>query len=233
MHGMWRDRTVYADRQHADDMSDAAPTAKDARFWAQGMTLGWPFNPNWSATERLTEIRPADEDWRRPWTTGSAKSCLWPDRCWPHSRARDAAPPIRCRHVPRRIDDRQDGPNPPSMSAEVCKAHHDLQAGHGSTAWFSNGVPYRRTAQVRILWRTGDQDGREKNGPPDHDGKIKAAPPWSVCCGRSMGYGVPPEREGWRFSGKSNRINANCATHGVFGCRRPGQTNFLDRVASI
>jgi transposase len=29
MHGMWRDRTVYADRQHADDMSDAAPTAKD------------------------------------------------------------------------------------------------------------------------------------------------------------------------------------------------------------
>ena len=34
MHGTWRDRTVYADRQHADDMSDAAPTAKDRSFWA-------------------------------------------------------------------------------------------------------------------------------------------------------------------------------------------------------
>lgn len=35
----------------------------------------------------------------------------------------------------------------------------------------------------------------------------------SVCYGRSMGYGVPPET-GWRrFSGKPNRINAHCATH--------------------
>jgi hypothetical protein len=30
MHAMWRDATFYADRPHADDVSDAAPTAKSA-----------------------------------------------------------------------------------------------------------------------------------------------------------------------------------------------------------
>src|SRR5271156_4398302 len=46
-------------------------------------------------------------------------------------------------------------------------------------------VPYRRTAQVRIRWSTGDEDGREENGTPGEDGKIKATPPsvgllWSI-----------------------------------------------------
>jgi len=31
MHAMWRDGTVYADRPHADDTSNAAPTAKDRK----------------------------------------------------------------------------------------------------------------------------------------------------------------------------------------------------------
>ena len=31
MHAMWRDGTFYADRPHADDTSDAAPTAKDRK----------------------------------------------------------------------------------------------------------------------------------------------------------------------------------------------------------
>jgi hypothetical protein len=95
-------------------------------------------------------------------------------------------------------------------------------------------VPYRRTAQVRIRWSTGDEDGREENGTPGEDGKIKTTPPsvgllWSINGLRRL-----PEKEGWRFSGKSNRINANCATHGVFGCQRPGRPiDVLDRVASI
>jgi len=29
---MWRDGTVYADRLHADDTSEAAPTAKDHKL---------------------------------------------------------------------------------------------------------------------------------------------------------------------------------------------------------
>jgi transposase len=32
MHAMWRDGTFYADRPHADDTSDAAPTAKDRKL---------------------------------------------------------------------------------------------------------------------------------------------------------------------------------------------------------
>jgi hypothetical protein len=46
MHGMWRDGTVYADRQHADDMFDAAPTAEGSQASGRPrMTLGDPFNP--------------------------------------------------------------------------------------------------------------------------------------------------------------------------------------------
>jgi len=32
MHAMWRDCTVYAGRLRADDMFDAAPTAKDRKL---------------------------------------------------------------------------------------------------------------------------------------------------------------------------------------------------------
>ena len=32
MHAMWRDGTVYADRPHAADRPDAAPTAKDRKL---------------------------------------------------------------------------------------------------------------------------------------------------------------------------------------------------------
>lgn len=38
----------------------------------------------------------------------------------------------------------------------------------------------------------------------------------SIFCGRSVGYGVPPEREWCRFSRKGNGINANCAIHRGF-----------------
>ena len=41
MHAMWRNGMVHADRLRADDMSDAAPTAKDRKLLQRlGMPLG-------------------------------------------------------------------------------------------------------------------------------------------------------------------------------------------------
>jgi len=56
----------------------------------------------------------------------------------PRSNACDVAPPIPCRHAPRRFDDRSDGPEPPSMSAEDCTAHQDSQPRNGSTGRFTS-----------------------------------------------------------------------------------------------
>ena len=60
--------------------------------------------------------------------------------------------------------------NPPSMSAEDCTAHQDSQAGNGSTGGSPTNVADRVTAQVRIVWRAGDEDRRkEKNDPEPRD----------------------------------------------------------------
>jgi len=84
----------------------------------------------------------------------------------PRSNACDVAPPIPCRHGPRRLDDAQTVPNQLSMSAEDCTAHQDSKAGNGSTGGSPASVVYRGKAQVRIVWRAGDEDGRKEKKRP-------------------------------------------------------------------
>ena len=120
----------------------------------------------------------------------------------PHSRARDAAPPIRCRHAPRRIDDRQDGPNPPSMSAEECTAHQDLQAGHGSTAvvqqWRAvsqNGASPDTLENRRPRWPRRERAPRPRRQDKSNAslGRFAVVGQWVTACRRKGKGGAFPE----------------------------------------
>ena len=132
-------------------------------------------------------------------------------------------------YLPRKSDAdmRRDGPGP-CAHAPVDERGRLHGASDPQTASAIPAVPSERRTMARrgVFWsieanRRKSWIGEQRRARLRRQDKSNA-PLRSVCCGRSMGYGVPPEMGWCRFSGKRNRINANCATHRVFGCWRPG-----------
>jgi hypothetical protein len=159
---------VHADGLRADDMSDAALTSKDRKLLhANACRSEITSNSNRRAAERQNRSAPRMSDSANNGMQEARYLACGRSDPGPPSSGCDAAAPIRCRQAPGRIDDRSDGPQPPSISAEDCTAHQDTQAGDGSTGWFNNertvssssaGTDMIENSRRKWLRRKGDLD---------------------------------------------------------------------------
>ncbi len=167
------------------------------------MTLGDPFNHQIGAQlERLGDplrrMRTGADHGRRE---ARYLACGRSDP-GPRSSACDAAPPIRCRHAPRRIDDRSDGPQP---AVDERGRVHDAPEVAG-WAWIDRVFNNKRAVSLSSA-SSDKMENRGRRWPsrgkraPNYDGKIKAALPlvdllWSVsglrrAAGKGSGAAFP------------------------------------------